>query len=40
MDLPILSHFLRTTVKIMAFYFPEQITPELLKIINAELEEI
>ena len=39
-DLPILSHFLRTTVKIMAFYFPEQITPELLKIINAELEEI
>ncbi len=39
-DLPIISHFLRATVKILAFYFPGQITPELLKIINAELEEI
>jgi len=39
-DLPILSHFLRTTVRTMTFYFPEQITPELLKTINAKLEEI
>ena len=40
LDLPILSHFLRTTIKILKFYFPERITPELLITINTELEEI
>jgi hypothetical protein len=40
LDLPILSHFLRTTIGVMKFYFPERITPELLKTINTELEEI
>lgn len=40
LNLPILSHFLRTTIRVMKFYFPERITPELLKTINTELEEI
>lgn len=40
LDLPILSHFLRTTIRVMKFYFPERINPELLNTINTELEEI